>query len=107
MKTTATKEEIDEVVKFAHGGNEQIIETLDFRDGVRYALEFIKRRKASSSKKFKLTKAESYVASDVVIRVADALSWDSSTGYYEDGGNFVYRCSKSEFAALKRATRKL
>lgn len=105
MKTTATKEEIDEVVKFAHGGNEQIIETLDFRDGVRYALEFIKRQ--GKSKKFKLTKTESYVASDVVGRVADALSWDSSTGYYEDGGNFVYRCSKSDFAALKRAITKL
>jgi hypothetical protein len=103
MKTTATKKEIDEVVKFAHNGNPEIIETLDFRDGVRYALEYVKKFKQPK----KLSKDERFMASDVLGRVADAMSWDSGTGYYEDGGNFVFRCDKSDYAALKRATQKL
>jgi hypothetical protein len=104
MRTTATKSEIDEVVKFAHNGNEEIIETLDFRDGVRYAIEYLKRKEKYNKK---LTPTENYVVSDIIGRAADALSWDSGTGYYEDGGNFIYRCSKSDYAALKRAYKKL
>lgn len=46
INTTAKPEKINEVVAFAHNGNTEIVETLDFRDGVRYALEFVKETSA-------------------------------------------------------------
>lgn len=94
-------EEIDAIVKHAHGNNPEIIETTDFRDGVRHAIEFL------SSPTIKLTKTERFVVGDVVGRVIDAMHIDNESGLYEDRGDFVFRCSKADFAALKRAYKKL
>jgi hypothetical protein len=49
INTTAKPKQINEVVAFAHNGNTEIVETLDFRDGVRYALEFEKRKNRIAS----------------------------------------------------------
>lgn len=46
INTTAKPAQINEVVAFAHNGNTEIVETLDFRDGVRYTLEFVKETSA-------------------------------------------------------------
>lgn len=70
-------------------------------------METVKKAKIATHSITKLTHNESYMVSDILGRVIDAMSWDSSTGYYEDGGNFIFRCSKKDLLILKRAYKKL
>jgi hypothetical protein len=102
--TTVPEEEVKEIVKWAHAGNGNIIETGDFVEGIRHALLYMMDK---PEYRFKFTVMENYVASDALSRVVDAMQYDKETGYYEDRGNFIYRCTKSDFLALKRASKKL
>lgn len=96
-------ERVNEIVAHAHGGNKSIVECKDFVAGVKAALHYLDLR----PKQKKLTPTEAYCAGDVISRVVDAMSLNKESGQYEDAGNFVFSCSKSDYAALKRAYKKL
>ncbi len=55
----------------------------------------------------KLTPTERYIASDILNRVADAMTYDSECKEYTDNCNFIYTCSKSELNVLKNILKKI